>query len=173
MSSGKKNILFALAVVTGYVFVYLAGRIFGTTGETTTLVVWLFGNSPGQLSYLYGWLLQENIFWFAMAISAIPALFGKKYFSFTTLAGFAIGLPVGELCGHNPAGAAYGHGHYGAFIWGCIFLFSIVMGMILEKLSKEKLELKSRKMWIWSVIFVVGIVAIVLMVRSGMPTSFH
>lgn len=173
MSSGKKNILFALAVVIGYVFVYLAGRIFGTTGETTALVVWLFGNSPGQLSYLYGWLLQENIFWIAMAVSAIPALFGKKYFSFTTLAGFAIGLPVGELCGDNPAGAAYGHGHYGAFIWGCIFLFSVVMGMILEKLGKEKFDLKSRKLWIWSAIFVVGIVAVVLMVRSGMPTSFH
>ena len=120
-----------------------------------------------------------------MAISAIPALFGKQYFSFTTLLGFAIALLVGELCGHNPAGAAYGHGHYGwaiwgfvfAFsvgwaIWGFVFAFSVVMGMILEKIAKKKLDLRSKKLRIWLAVYAVGVLAIVLAVRAGMPTSF-
>ena len=107
-----------------------------------------------------------------MAISAIPALFGKKYLSFTTLFGFAIALLIGELCGHNPAGSAYGHGHYGWAIWGCVFAFSVAMGIILEKITKEKFDLKTKKIWIWFAIFVFGVLAIVLAIRVGMPVSF-
>ncbi len=60
---------------------------------------WLFGNDPGQLSYLYGWLLHQNIFWVAMAISTVPALFGKKVFLFTSLSGFAIALLASSFAG--------------------------------------------------------------------------
>ena len=69
-------------------------------------------------------------------------------------------------------GDAHGHGHYGWFIWGCIFLFSAVMGICLEKLARDKLDLKSRKLWIWSAVFAVGIFLIVFMVRMNMPSSF-
>ena len=123
----KSNLLLTLAVIGGYIVIYLAGRIFGTDESQMSVTEWLFGNDPQQLRYLYGWLLHQHIFWVAMAISAIPALFGKKYFSFTTLFGFAIALLIGELCGHNPAGSTYGHGHYGWAIWGCIFAFSVFM----------------------------------------------
>ena len=167
----KKNIFFTLVVAVGYVIVYLVGRIFGTTGQQTSVIGWLFGDDPAQLSYLYGWLLHQNIFWIAMAVSVIPALFGKKYFSFTTLAGFALGLLIGELVGQNPAGAAYGYGHYGWAIWGGIFTFSIVMGIIFEKITKST-DWKSKKLWIWLAIFTVGILFIVLIIRMGMPTSF-
>ena len=98
----KKNVFFTLGATIGYVIIYLAGRIFGTTGQQTSVIEWLFGDDPMQLSYLYGWLLHQNIFWIAMAVSVIPALFGKKYFSFTTLAGFALGLLIGELGGTEP-----------------------------------------------------------------------
>ena len=143
----KSNLLLTLAVIGGYIVIYLAGRIFGTDESQMSVTEWLFGNDPQQLRYLYGWLLHQHIFWVAMAISAIPALFGKKYFSFTTLFGFAIALLIGELCGHNPAGSTYGHGHYGWAILGrCIFAFSVVMGIILERKSpKEKFELRSKK----------------------------
>ena len=144
-SKMKKSILFALAVVGGYIMIYLVGRIFGMAGTQTSVMGWLFENDPKQLSYLYGWLLRQNMFWVAMAISTVPALFGKKLFSFTTLFGFAIALLLGELCGYHPAGAAYGHGHYGWLIWGGIFAFSAAMGVILEKMSKGKPDLKSSK----------------------------
>lgn len=169
----RSNLLLTLAVIGGYIGIYLAGRIFGTTGSPMNVTGWLFGNDPQQLSYLYGWLLHQHIFWAAMAISAIPALFGKKYFSFTTLFGFAVALLLGELCGHNPAGIAYGHGHYGWAIWGCIFALSAVMGMILEKITKEKWDLRSKKIWTWLAVFVVGVLAIVLAIRASMPTSFR
>lgn len=169
----KKNLLLTLAVIGGYIIIYLAGRIFGTTETQVSIMGWLFGNDPEQLSYLYGWLLHQNIFWVAMVISTVPALFGKKYFSFTSLLGFAIALLLGELFGYNPAGAAYGHGHYGWAIWGSIFAFSVVMGIILEKISKGKLDLKSKKLWVWLIVFVVAILGIVLLIRASMPTSFN
>ena len=168
----RSNLLLTLAVIGGYLFIYLAGRIFGTTESQMSVTGWLFGSDPQQLSYLYGWLLRQHLFWVAMAISAIPALFGKQYFSFTTLLGFAIALLVGELCGHNPAGAAYGHGHYGWAIWGFVFAFSVVMGMILEKIAKKKLDLRSKKLRIWLAVYAVGVFAIVLAVRASMPTSY-
>lgn len=168
----KKNVFSVLAVAAGYVIIYLAGRFFGTAGEQTTVIEWLLGDNPQQLSYLYGWLLHQNIYWIAMAVSVIPALFGKKYVALTTLIGFAVGLLAGELCGHNPAGAAFGYGHYGWLIWGSIFVFSMIMGMILEKLSKRKLDLKSRKLWVWSASFIAGMFVIVLLVRMSMPTDF-
>ena len=171
-SKMKKSILFALAVVGGYIMIYLVGRIFGMAGTQTSVMGWLFENDPKQLSYLYGWLLRQNMFWVAMAISTVPALFGKKLFSFTTLFGFAIALLLGELCGYHPAGAAYGHGHYGWLIWGGIFAFSAAMGVILEKMSKGKPDLKSSKQWIWLAVFVVGMLGIVFLVRASMPVNF-
>ena len=169
----KKNLLLTLAVIGGYIIIYLSGRIFGTTGTQASIMGWLFGNDPEQLSYLYGWLHKQNIFWGAMAISTVPALFGKRYFSFTSLLGFAIALLLGELCGYNPAGATYGHGHYGWAIWGSIFAFSVVMGIILEKISKGKLELKSKELWVWLAVFAIAILGIVLLIRASMPTSFN
>lgn len=76
---------------------------------------WLFGSDPQQLSYLYGWLLRQHLFWVAMAISAIPALFGKQYFSFTTLFGFAIALLVASCAAtirrapHTDTATTLGH----------------------------------------------------------------
>lgn len=174
-SKMKKNLLLTLAVIGGYLVIYLAGRMFGTTGTQLSVMGWLFGNDPEQLSYLYSWLLRQNMFWFAMAISTVPALIGKKYFSFTTLLGFAIALLLGELFGYNPAGAAYGHSHYGWLIWSGIFALSVVMGIILEKMSKGNLDLKSKKLRIriWLAVFVVGILGIVLLIRANMPTSFR
>ena len=168
----KRDLLCTSAVIGGYLFLYLAGRIFGTAETPMSAMGWLFGTDPAQLSYLYGWLLRRDLFWGAMAISAVPALFGKKFFSFTTLLGFALALLLGELCGHAPAGAAYGHGHYGWLIWGCVFAFSAAMGTVLEKIAKGGLDLRGGKVRIWAAVFALGVPAIVLAIRAGMPASF-
>ena len=89
-----------------------------------------------RFPYLFGWLAHQRLFWIALLISALPALSGKSCFSLSTFAGFCAGLLLGELFGGNPAGALYGHGHYGWAVWAFTFLFSIVMGIILEKLHE-------------------------------------
>ena len=100
---------------------------------------WLFTAIPsGKYSYVYGWLLSRNLFWYSMAISVIPACFGKDRFSYITLIGFAIGLAVGMIFGPNPEGAALGQGHYGWAIWGAAYLMSIVAGVMVERCKSAR-----------------------------------
>ena len=166
----KRNLLMALAVLGGYIVIYLLGRIFGTASEQASVMGWLFGTDPTQLRYLYGWLLHQHLFWSAMIVSVIPALFGKYRFSFTTLSMFGVGLLVGELFGENPAGTAYGQSHYGWAIWGGIFILSLVMGVVLEKLSKQPRAMKAKR--IWCAILLIGVIAIVLLVRGSIPQAY-
>ncbi len=168
----RKNLLLTSAVITGYLLVYLVGRMFRTTGEPVSVLWWLIGDEPQDFHYLYGWLIHNKLFWLSMAASAVPALFGKKYYSFTTLLGFVLGLLLGELCGQNPAGAAYGHGHYGWAIWGCIFIFSLGMGIVLERMERSKANTQKSRLWIWLAIFAAGVLVIVLAIRMGMPVRF-
>ena len=56
--------------------------------------------------------------------------------------------------------------------WGCVFAFSVAMGIILEKITKEKFDLRAKKIRFWFAIFVFGVLAIVLAIRAGMPVSF-
>ena len=80
-----------------------------------------------------------------MAVLCNPCIVWKKvFFHLQHWQGFALGLLIGELVGQNPQGAAYGYGHYGWAIWGGIFTFSIVMGIIFEKITKSTLDWKSK-----------------------------
>lgn len=134
----KRNTLNALLVAVGYMAIYLIGRIIWCDLSQSNLIGWLFTTMPsGEHSYLYGWLLSSNLFWYAMVISVIPTLLGKHKFSCTTLIGFVIGLVAGMIFGPYPEGAAIGHDHYGWAIWGAVYLVSIVAGIIVEKNKKK------------------------------------
>ena len=168
-SRRRRNLLAILAVAGAYLVIYLLGRIFGTAPGSYSLAGWLFGNDPQQLSYLYGWLLRQKLFWAALLISALPALWGKYRFSATASIGFALGLALGELAGPNPAGAPWGHGHDGWTIWGGCFLLSLAMGGVLERLSRRGLAVKSRAFLLWCALFVLGMAVVVLLVKCGTP----
>lgn len=134
----KKNILAALLIAAGYLLIYLAGRLIWCSSSESTFLGWLIIGTPsGEGSYLYGWLLSSDLFWVAMAISVIPALFGKYRFSATTLGAFILGLLAGILFGPYPEGIPYGHGDYGWAIWGVIYLLSVIAGILLERFSEK------------------------------------
>ena len=170
-SRRRRNLLAILAVAGAYLVIYLLGRIFGTAPGSYSLAGWLFGNDPQQLSYLYGWLLRQKLFWAALLISALPALWGKYRFSATASIGFALGLALGELAGPNPAGAPWGHGHDGWTIWGGCFLLSLAMGGVLERLSRRGLAVKSWAFLLWCDLFVLGMAAVVLLIKWGTPVT--
>ncbi|MBE6883092.1 MAG: helix-turn-helix transcriptional regulator [Ruminococcaceae bacterium] len=140
----QKNVLSALVVLLGYGFFYIMGRIIWCDLSDISFFGWLISVSPaGKHSYLYGWLLSSGMLWIALTVSVLPALFGKKAFSLTTLIGFWLGFGTGMLFGPNPEGDAYGFGHYGWAIWGTIFLLSIAVGIIAELLLSRKSTPKS------------------------------
>lgn len=135
----KKNILMALSVMGGYIIIYLLGRLIWCDLTQSSFIGWLVSVRPnGEHSYLYGWLLSSNLFWIALIISTLPAIWGKFKFSFTTLAGFVVGLLAGMLFGPNPDGAAIGQTHYGWAIWGVIYFLSVIAGLLVERFVKTE-----------------------------------
>ena len=117
---------------------------------------WLFGADPQQHTYLYGWLLHQNLFWIAAAISVLAAIVGKIYFSGVSLIGFAVGLLLGEILGPNPAGAVQGHTHYGWAIWAGIYLLFLAAGAVLERMARYEFHYRSRRFAIWMAAVILG-----------------
>ena len=165
----KNNIRIALIVAAGYLSIFIIGRIISGGAGQRGIINWFFGTEPGQSSYLFGWLLNSNMYLIASIISVVPALFGKYKFAFSTLIAFLLGLILGELLGPNPAGASYGIGHYGWLIWGGIFLMSMVIGVILEKTMKPGVQAKSKRIWIGSIAAIVGTILILVIIFSAIP----
>ena len=169
-SRRRRNLLAALAVVGAYLVIYLLGRVLGTNPDGHLLRGRLaVGSDPCSSPTCNGWLLRQKLFWAALLISALPALWGKYRFSATASIGFALGLALGELAGPNPAGAPWGHGYDGWAIWGGCFLLSLAMGRVLERLSRRGLAVKSRAFLLWCALFVLGMAAVVLLVKLGTP----
>ena len=135
----KCNVRAAALTAAGYLAIYLLGRFIWCDPANSSVMGWLLLTRPkGEHSYLYGWLLSSELFWWSMVISIAPALLGKWKFSAATFAGFVVGLLAGILFGPYPAGEVYGHGHYGWAIWGACFLLSILLGIIVEKAAEKK-----------------------------------
>lgn len=133
----KRNIFVTLGYIAVYFVIYLTGRLIWCDMGENSLMEWLFAVRPsGEHSYLYGWLLSSKIFWYALAVSVIPSLWGKFRFSLITTVGFAVGIVAGIVFGPYPEGAALGHGHYGWAIWSVIYLISAAAGIIAEKRKK-------------------------------------
>lgn len=165
-----RSVCTALLVVAGYAVIYLIGRLIWCYSPAHSVMGWLFYADPfGEHSYLFGWLLSSDLYGLAMFISVIPALFGKVRFSILSLAGFVLGILLGILFGPNPAGTFYGNTHYGWAIWGGIFIFSMVMGGVLEKLSKKNMDNNLKNFLVWCAVFLVGTAVIVLLVRLSIP----
>lgn len=132
----KTNIKISLLIIAGYCLVYFIGRIICGDFANSSFVGWLTGTDSKY--YLFGWLTHQKLFWVAMLISAIPALFNKYRFSLITFVAFILGLLLGELFGPYEAGIPIGHSHYGWLIWGIIFLLAIIVGIVAERVAKKR-----------------------------------
>lgn len=132
----RKNLLTALAVAGGYLAIFLTAKLLFADLSEKAIFSWLLSTDPKEHSYLFGWLIGNDLYLICSLISILPALFGKRRFSLAALAGFAMGLPLGELLGENPNPVPYAMDHYGWAIWGCIFLLSIGIGVWLERRCK-------------------------------------
>lgn len=122
-----------LLVIGIFLLTHILGRVFYTVKPVYSLDFWLFRYEVDQFAYLYGWLQGHGLFWYCAALCLIPAFLGRRKLALTASIGFAVGIPIGEWLGPNPAGAMTGNTHYGWAIWGSIFLGSILLGLILER----------------------------------------
>lgn len=163
----KKNLRAALWLTGLWVLLFAAGALSGGwTGSEHTLLGVMFDGYP------FGWLVHNGLFFLCWAVCAAAALLGRLRLALSGTAGFGLGLLLGALLGENPAGAAYGHGHYGWLIWGGVFLFSLVMGLVLERLGKDGLHLRDKRLWLWLAVFAAGAAGITALVVLTVPKSF-
>ncbi len=156
----------ALLTAAAYLLIYLLGRLLWCSRSDLTVLGFLWQARPtGDNSYLFGWLLSSRLFWIAMAISVLPALWGRYRFSFTTLLGFISGWLLGILLGPTQ----YGTGEYGWAFWGGVFLLSMAMGAILERFRRRGISLRSRKGLIWLISFAVLLLLVLLGIYGAIP----
>lgn len=163
-----QNIRHAGLIAAGFLAVFLLSKLLWADFSQTSFLGWLLGTSPQAHSYLFGWILSKKMFLLCSVISILPAFWGRFRFSLVTLTGFAIGLPLGEYLGKNPVGKSYGYGHYGWAIWAGVFLLSLVLGIWLQRFTKEDLHVRSRKLRVFCIVSLIGILLILLLVRMNM-----
>lgn len=129
----KKNVIMAFFILLGYFLTYLLGRVLYTKPGDYTFHQWLWG-SWHQLDYLFGWLLNQKLYWFIAAVSVIPALLGKYRFGWWVWFGCSTGLLLGEPLGETPID---NYNHYGWVIWVMFVFISFIAGILLERLYKK------------------------------------
>lgn len=135
----NRNILTTCIGVGIYLLIYIICRMIWCYDPHGNIMGWLlYARASGEHSYLFGWLLSSNLYWYAMFISVLPCLWGKYKYMYCTILGFVIGLVGGILFGPYPEGIPYGHGDYGWAIWGGIFLLSMIVGSIYQNYHKNK-----------------------------------
>ncbi len=126
----RQNVRAALQIASGYLLVYLLGRVLWCDFSDSTVLGWLFLARPDKPgSYLYGWLLHKRLFWGCAAIAAGTALLGRHRAARVQLAYFVLGLWAGVWYGPVP----YGSGEYGWAYWAALVLASFPVGRLWQK----------------------------------------
>lgn len=162
----RKNIRICLLIITTFLAIYLAGKLLCWMPSQRALLPWLLDTNSTQHTYLFGWLLSSNLFHYSLLFSSLMALVGLRRLSLTTLAGFLLGLPLGEFLGQLEFIVAPGY-HYGWLIWGGIYLASWVMGFWLQKMEEPNLQ--SKKLRLWILICLILLLIIPVWVLMGIP----
>ncbi len=143
-SHRKQNVTMAGLILLGYILIYLLGRVLYTKPGEYTLHQWLWG-SWHQLEYLFGWLLNQKLYWFIAAVAVLPTLAGKYRFGWWMWFGCSAGLLLGEPLGRTPIDNSH---HYGWVIWVLFVLISFIAGILTERLYKKHKTYKHRSIFI-------------------------
>lgn len=168
----RHRIQYTLITALGYLAVFLLGKIFWYTGSDASIMGWLFGTGPREHAYLFGWLIGNQLYLYASLISIFCAALGWHRTAITSLAGFALGLPLGEYLGSIPGLVPSGY-HYGWAIWSAVFLISLGMGIWLQRFSAEDLSFRSKKLRMWCILFAVLVIGSIAIILLNIPPAYY
>lgn len=144
----QKNIRFALFLGFCFYGFFLFYKLFRCEiGFDRGLPFFLFDYDSRALPYPFSWLLHNHVYWVCALISAIPALFGGKWFAYTSASACLLGILVSEPIGYlieyvNDVGVTVNHSWA---IWFLCYLGGILLGIlrqiivpIYQRLQKSK-----------------------------------
>ena len=169
---GRERILEGLKVLACYLILFLVCKLLWAEREHLSLLGWLTNTYYELHTLFFGWLLRTHWFWYAALISMAAAMLNLKRLSVTTIAFFAIGLPMGEYlgCFFGLISEVY---NIGIEIWTMIFLGSIPFGIWLQRFKPEDLTLKSKKMTRFLILCAVYAIAATALVLLCVPKNFY
>ena len=169
---GRERILEGLKVLACYLILFLVCKLLWAEREHLSLLGWLANTYYELHTLFFGWLLRTHWFWYAALISMAAAMLNLKRLSVTTIAFFAIGLPMGEYlgCFFGLISEVY---NIGIEIWTMIFLGSIPFGIWLQRFKPEDLTLKSKKMNCFLILCAVYAIAATALVLLCVPKNFY
>lgn len=102
----------------------------------------LFDISKSFYMYTVSWT-SRNVLPFVLILTIIMTLIGKWYFtSFVSYTGYVLGIIFGDLFGGYASNIPPRYPHYGWFIWACVYILSVVVGIIVERMiiARKKIE---------------------------------
>ena len=145
----QKNICFALLLCAGFYAFFLIYKLFRCEiGFDRGLLFFLFDSDSRYFPYPFSWLLHNDVYPICAAISVIPALFGRKWFAYTSASACMLGILVSEPIGYlfeyvNDVGVTVNHSWA---IWFLCYLGGILLGILREiMISIYKRIQKSKK----------------------------
>ena len=159
------NFYTTLGVFAGYGVIFLTGKLLCSASGEYTVAGWLTNTHMKPETYLFGWLLTSDMFFYAAMLSMLCGLAGFRRVAYTSLGGFALGLPLGEYLGDISALVPEGY-HYGWAIWGLLFVGSIFFGIWLQRFPVEEVNFRSRKLRLWCAaagLYAIGSIVLVLL----------
>ncbi|WP_410507057.1 hypothetical protein RSJ42_09445 [Methanosarcina hadiensis] len=119
----KKRLLVAIIIMGLYGIIYLLNSQFFDIYEPYYI-------------YTVSWTTRQVLPIVAF-ITVLMTLLGKwRLTSFISFAGYISGIVFGELFGEFESDVPPQYLHYGWAIWGCVFILSVIAGIIIEKRYK-------------------------------------
>lgn len=126
----------SLIIIMIYIIVYIAGRFVCSDMSDKSIIGWLFGTDSRY--YLFGWLIHQKIYWLAMAICRLAALAGCFYTAFIATQGAVAGIFIGEIFGPVSDPKYYHYTHNGWIIWIALFLLSLAVGFLADRVKRKR-----------------------------------
>ena len=169
---GRQRLMDGAKVLGCYLILFLLCKLLWADRERLTLLGWLTNTYYELHTPFFGWLLSHRYFWYAALVSIAAALLGLRRLSVTTIAGFTLGLPMGQYLGtfFGLISEVYA---VGVEIWAFVFLGSIPFGIWLQCFKPEDVTLKSGKMKRFLILCAVYAVAATALVLLCLPKSYY
>lgn len=115
----KKRLLVSIIIMGLYGIIYLLNSQFFDIYE------------PYHI-YTVSWTTRQ-VLPIVVFITVLMTLLGKWHLtSFISFAGYILGIVLGELFGGFKSDVPPQYLHYGWAIWGCVFILSVIAGIIVE-----------------------------------------
>lgn len=158
-----------LSVLICYLIIFLISKLLWADLESFSLMGWLTNTLYEHHAPCFGWILVHRWFWPAAFFSVAMALLGFRRIALITIVGCSLGLPLGEYLGNLPG--LLNH-HFGYEMWAFLYQGSIFFGIWLQFFKPEEMGLKSKKMWLFLILYVAYAATVVIVVLKCIPEFY-